>query len=200
MADKTEIYNIAVGRVGEGFRIQDPAENTAASRDCNRFWDNVRRTTLRAFDWPFAKRIKTGALLSQEPQGKWLYFYSYPSDALKVRAVISCDGNEAYPKQFEIMGFVDDAGNDYKVIGTDEPDALIVYTRDLEDVSFYDALCVDAMAWRMASEIAPARSESRVSRIDAINFWQAAIAEARSTSVDEAHAYEPEPESMLARL
>ena len=193
---KVELFNIALGRVGEGYVIQHPDEDSQPARECRRFYDMSRKQTLRAFDWPWATRAVNGTRLADGPLGaKWSYFYAIPSESLKVIGVYNQYGRKV---PFQITSMQNDIGT-FKTVATNEETPILYYVVNVEDASQYDPLFADALAWRLASELAPVRTENNNMRSDALQMWSGVIEQAKSSNLSESYAYpEPSP-SMIAR-
>lgn len=146
--DKIEICNIALGRIGIA-NIERLDEASEAARVCGRYYDFTRQNVLTRFPWTFAARRTQLALLNTVPQD-YKYAYRYPSDVLCIRKLFNSEF-AGLPKEnyYKIVG--DKEG---RVIYTNIKNAWLEYTADVQDASQFDAQFIEALAWKLAAEIA----------------------------------------------
>lgn len=131
------------------------SDNTLISNAFLLFWDDVLEEMLREFEWPFAKETATLALVEDDPDDgvEWGFSYRWPSDCIKARYIV--DGNlnpsAQHPRiEFEIGS--DDSG---KLIFTNEQDAVLAYTRLIDDITLASAKFRAAMSYKLAYKVAP---------------------------------------------
>lgn len=102
MAEKTDIFNMAVSLIGSRAQISDPETDVSEGAiNCRTFYDTAVGAALRMAPWGFAKKtlvlsqLKTSvgqnivpwsALLPPPP---WKYSYVYPSDCVALRYIVS---------------------------------------------------------------------------------------------------------------
>lgn len=157
MANQIEICNVALSRVGAG-SIQSLTEATREARACRTHYELARDAALRDHDWPFARKRADLAVLT-ETVDDWDYVYQYPADCVAARLILnvaSVDPKDRIPFEVGV-----NAAKSSRVILTDEEDAILVYTALVSNTVVYDALFVDALAWRLAAELAvPLRAET----------------------------------------
>lgn len=157
MSSKTEICNLALSNIQVSqFIANIDSDQTNEAMVCRRWFDHAVKYTLEDFNWNFARRRKALALLSATPPSTWTYVYAYPSDCAAARR-IDVDGTRTpYAEQrisFEVaMQEID--GNDVKVIYSDQPSAVLIYTKLITDSALFDAHYVEALAAYIASKIA----------------------------------------------
>src|SRR5438046_2758921 len=90
LSSTTEIANMAISLIGIAKEIANlDSENSAEAKACRRFFANVRDTVLGDFPWPFATKFATLSLVQTDPNDDWGFSYNYPSDALKIRRILS---------------------------------------------------------------------------------------------------------------
>jgi hypothetical protein len=157
MANQIEICNVALSRVGAG-SIQALTEATREARACRTHYEMARDATLRDHDWQFARKRVVLALLSEAFDG-WTYGYAYPADCIAARSIL----NEASTDPADAIAYEVgvNAAKSAKVVLTEQEDAILVYTALVTNTSIYDASFVDALAWRLASELAvPLRADT----------------------------------------
>jgi hypothetical protein len=155
---KTSICNMAIGHAGETVFIAniDTARDKAAIL-CKRFYDQSVAFILRSFDWQFATRYRTLALVAETPNDDWAYAYRYPTDALKIRRIVTALGrSDSNPPAFVIGQ--DDQG---QLVYSDEQDPTFEYTQRVDNPERFDPLFIEAVAWQLAGQIAPALSRDK---------------------------------------
>lgn len=175
--DKIEICNLALSRLGVE-NIERIDETSEAARACNQFYEPTRRTVLRRFPWPFATRRVKLALIEGEPVD-YEYAYRYPSDAIKIRELYAAECRRHVGK-YKILS--DDEG---KVLYTDVELAAVEYTADIDDVSLFDDTFIEALSWKLASEIAIRLTNNPALASNAIQAYQAYFSEAAAQGTNE---------------
>lgn len=174
MASEVQICNLALSRVGAR-RISSLGENTKEAKECNKIYTDTRDFVLAAHDWGFARKHATLAAISTPTYPGWDYAYAYPTDCLAARRIKNDTGSTspiAYSLEedrymnvgkveFEIRAT---AALDGKVILTNEPEAVMIYTARVTDSNLFSAEFIDAFAYRLASDLAvPLRADTRKS-------------------------------------
>jgi hypothetical protein len=166
MATSTDICNIALARLNIG-PIQSLDEVSDVAKTCKRIYDHIREAILRERQWSFA--IKTEYLaLSTDDSTRYAYVYTYPTDCLRaIRIVVPTQGVvQGFPPaapiyspepisnktiNFEIMS---NSTLNGRLIMTDQVDAELLYLGDVENVNAFDPMFREALAWRMAADLA----------------------------------------------
>jgi len=148
---KVQICNLALSNIhftDTTISNFDTDTGKAASQ-CRIRYDVVRRFVLADHHWNFAgKRIALADI--QNPPATWGYRYDYPSDCLQFRAIQKISKN-AVPLPYQVE---DDGTDGGLCILTDVESAIGIYTRDVENAALFSPSFVDALSWRMASELA----------------------------------------------
>ena len=142
---KVQICNMALSHVGNSESIEALNDDTKEAKQCALWYDYARLQVLEAEDWDFARTRITGTSHGSSPPAKWAHRYQYPADAVKVLRLER--ENDQYPILFE---------EDFKTtrsIVTDEARAVIVYTKDEENVAVFSPKFVDALSWYLAYKI-----------------------------------------------
>lgn len=153
MASDTVICNMALGHLGSTKEIADlETERSAEAIVCRRFYESVRKQTLRDFPWPFATKYATLNTTTNPNDDEWAYAYRYPTDCLAIQRIVSGIRNEAANQRIAYTIVRDDDG---KVILTDQVDAVLQYTVDLENEEEYPPDYEMALSLHLASVIAP---------------------------------------------
>lgn len=167
MASVADICNLALNFVGSDAVITTitPPDGTVEGGLCARFYPISRRLCYEShtFSW-----TKTRASLAQvtNPSSVWAYAYALPSDSLTPLRVIQQSLLPAtFPWPFGITITADEAAfwtergsADFEIEGdvllTNEPDAVLLYTRDDADTTKFSEQFVLYVALKMASFIA----------------------------------------------
>lgn len=192
MPSDIEICNVALSRVAHTQPIVSFTERSKAAELCAVFYKPLRELVLTDFPWPFAESIVSLADIGSPAPG-WAYRYRYPADCLKVREIIEPGQRRPRKADMQIpysVGY--DAGG--RAIHTDQPEAGVRFTFRVEDPTFFDALFSDALAWRLAVDLAlPLSSKSDLQQF-AAQQYQMAITKAEASALNESQD-DPEPES-----
>lgn len=138
MASTTDICNQALSLLGEQ-TITSLADATKRAQLCNTFYPKVRDAVLRAHPWNSAVKRVVLAPLSDSPAWGYMYQFQLPGDCLRV---LSLDDTDI---AFKIEG---------RKLLCDENTVNMLYIARVEDVNEYDALLIDTLAARLASELA----------------------------------------------
>ena len=192
MSSDIEICNLALSRVAVTQAIASFTERSKEAEQCRVFYSHLRELVLQEFPWPFAESIVALADLGNPAPG-WAFRYRYPADCLKIRNIVQPGFRRALSSDMEIpyqIGY--DAGG--RVIHTDQPEAVCRFTFKVEDSTFFDALFVEALAWRLAMDLAlPLTSKPDLQQF-AAQQYQMALTLAEGSAFQESQS-DPEPES-----
>lgn len=155
MATPTDIVNIALRRIGAN-RISsldnDSSKEAVAARD---LFDEARRDTLSLCGWNGATKRTTLTASATSPTFGWDYAYILPYDYLRIMSVHPTDSDAAQvPYKLEFQ-----SGDD-RVILCNSTSVYLIYVFDQEDTTVMGAGFRDALAWRMARDLAGALSKS----------------------------------------
>lgn len=167
MATKVDICNIALIALGDQ-RITSIDDNNERARACKNRYDDVRDAVLRSYHWNCAVHRTSLVRDSVNPAWGFSYRYQLPSDCLRVLDV------QNYEVPFEVEG---------RYILSDASSVNILYITNnslILDETKFDSLLVQAIAMRLAMEIAETLTGRRDLRQDMTAKYQAVLAEARS--------------------
>lgn len=174
------ICNMALAEIGRGMMLTSLDESTQAARTCKLRYPYARDAVLRAYDWNFAAKRAELAANETAPAFEYAVAFDLPSDCLQVRSVY--DGED--------IPWVVESG---QILTDIEAPLYIKYTYRCTDVAKFDALFVQALASRIAADIAVSLSES-VGRAQSLwQVYQAKLSEARRRD-----AQEGQPEELPA--
>jgi hypothetical protein len=191
LAASTRLVNQALANLGITARIASLATDESLEADAARVcYKTQLDATLRAFPWPFAKRMGAltlvGGTATVPVNGDWTYSYRPPADCIFVRRVVDPSTKRRYnptPIAFELGA--DDTGD---LVFTDEPGTylqgddpvVIEYTARVGcPASRGDAIFRDAAAWRLAAVLAKPLSRDAKDADRCMRNYLLSIGEAR---------------------
>ena len=149
MASEIEICNLALSHLGS-YTINSLLDASQEARKCKLYYPYARDFVLRNFPWNFAeKRINLAEVSGVTPIG-YDYAYQYPSDCLKARKIYN-EVSGGNPIDF-IINATDDLID--KLIYTNEQAAILIYTAKITDPNLFDSVFINALSYRLASDIA----------------------------------------------
>ncbi len=157
VTSEAQICNIALARVGQREFIDSLVQTSTASRLCAALYSPARDAALEAFPWPFATRRVALAALANATYSGWTHAYVLPSDCIAMRDIYS---GVRTPEALARVPYSIELGNDsegnpsLRVLLTDAEAAEVSYTARVTTVALYPPLFVDALAWKMASDLA----------------------------------------------
>ena len=207
MSSEVEICNLALAHLGDSATVAsiDPPEGSAQAEHCARWYPIARNSMLELQEWSFATtRALLAELTNTFPQ--WQHAYARPSDCLRVLGVLPADatGDVAgaphercaiYTPQAFTTETDTNTGN--QVILTNQPNALVRYTRLVTDTSKFSPLFTDALGWYLASYLAGPvlKGETGINvgqamlKIALGMLSNAAVSSANQSSQQHVHAY-----------
>jgi hypothetical protein len=169
-----DIVNLGLRDGGIPWRISDVYEGSEAARIALEIFGQSRDELLRTQDWSFSRRVAALTLLKgPPPQGGYtpatpwsdvypypgfLYEYSYPSDMLDLRAIISPPGMMPDLDPLPAEWRIDDdplpnvsgnppvaSGPEAKVILCNITNAMAVYRAQVTLISTWEPLFISAL-------------------------------------------------------
>lgn len=202
MASKTNVLNIALGRIGVSKQVANvDTEQSLAAQTARTFIDEDIRYVLRDFPWPFATAYKNPALVagttSVNAVSDWRYAYRYPSDCLFVRRIVvpTVGRNDPNPPPFRIG-----RDSEGRLIYTNQEDAEIEYTYNVDDVTEFDPLAVSQLAWKLGAGLGPSLSRIKGVVEMCMQGYEIDKTKAQSRALNEAQQEVPiEAEGIRAR-
>lgn len=197
MASKVGIANMALGRIGVSqFIANIETEHSTEAVQCRTYYDQDVEFVLRAFDWNFATGYRALGLVSDDIGDDWAYSYRYPTDALKVRRIVTALGrSDPNPPPF-VVG-QDSQG---QLIYTDQADPTVEYTVRVTDPGRFDPMFVEALSWKLAADISSALTRMKGIGDKCYSMFIATLGLAQIAAAGEqAHAEPMESEFIRAR-
>jgi hypothetical protein len=170
VATPVDICNLGLSHIGARAQIVSisPPDGTVESGYCARFYPLVRRELLELQPWTFAaKRVALSQVTN--PSTIWAYAYALPADCVRARRVLPLaladsysitllSYEEHFPNDLVQTVFSERGGSPYEIEGsmllTNEPDAVLIYTREVTDSNTFSPRFVIAAGMLMASYLA----------------------------------------------
>jgi hypothetical protein len=165
MTGKVEIINIALARLGES-PIQSFEEGSVPANSARLVYDSARRSTLRDYNWNFAVATAELARYADTQAGDFPFAFALPADCLRViRLPPSPQGLRRTSRLATPPGQVrsrtcGDFGRNlpFTLRGgkllAHEPKVVLEYLRDVTDENEFDAKFIEALTYKLASELA----------------------------------------------
>lgn len=179
MASVVGICNNALIKIGHD-TITALTENSKAARLCNQIYEDIRDAVFRAHPWNcLIDRVELAALTTT-PAFEYTYEYQLPADCLRVLSVQEDD------IEFKIEN---------RTLLTDEAEISIRYIKQETDPNAYDALLREAVAARLAAELAIPLSDSTTLAATMWEAYKQKLVEARGMD-----GQEGTPEDITAEL
>jgi hypothetical protein len=145
MASKVGIINLALTQIGSA-RIASVTEDSEQARKANAVYDLIRDEVMVAHPWNFAIDRTSLAVLDSTPEFDYDYQFLLPADCLRV---LSTDTVE---DDWEVAGD--------KILYNDDS-INIKYIKKITDTTKYSPGFIQALAARLAAELAYPIADSR---------------------------------------
>lgn len=170
----TEVANRALLAIGNNELLTDlGADSGATATICRSVYSDTRRVLLQATDWNFATRRAALAEHTSTPAFEFDHMYRLPADCLKVQQLYDADNHTQWKVETEL-----DATVLHSFILTDLAAPLnIKYTADVLVTDQTPPMFIDALASRMAAEIAYPLTKSKTLANSLWNVYRAKSSE-----------------------
>jgi len=198
----TMIANMALGRIGISQQISSIDGNHSVERTCKLYYDISREYVLGTRTWPFAQRYVDLALVEEEPNEEWQYSYRYPAECLRldhlVAGGIHTTDQYVYPYQdynrpvytkadAPLLPYELGSDTSGRLVYTDVVDAKAKYLSNITDTGLFSALFIDALAWRLATELAGVLSRDTALRGACDQQYMIALSSAHAQTLNESN-------------
>lgn len=154
MTSNVDIANYALNIIGAS-NISSLDENSKPGRLVNQRFESVRDAVFRSHPWNCLIRRAELAQEIEAPAFGYTYQYPLPADPYCLRVLEFSNGSLSYPQD---NMFSNTGGPVFVIEGrkllTDEGTARIKYIARVSDPQQYDASLIEALAARLAMEIA----------------------------------------------
>ena len=188
MPSVVDICNEAMDLLGAA-TITALTENSKEARLCNRNYETVRDSVLRAHPWNAAVTRASLPQDSAPPSFGFLYQYTLPTDPFCLRVLSFWDSNV----DNELAAY--DSNVMYKIEGrkilSNENVCKIVYIRRIEDTESFDSLLSSAIAHLLAAKTAYAITGSTTVAQSMQALYQQVLREAKSIDAMEGYPEQP---------
>lgn len=200
------ISNLALLRVGSTQAISSFADGSNEANTCATAYPQCRDAVLADFPWPWAKaETPLAQVAGPEINGKrarteWSRSYRYPSDCVKLLALLPTPAANDLPYNYS-QTWKRDPTNPYPIdydVGSDATGRLIltdcngigygvtaIYTQKVSDPNQFSPDFADALAWRLAVDLAMGLAFSDNKRQAAERGYDQSIRKARATAMNE---------------
>lgn len=200
MPSVISICNLALSNIGNSRSINSLEEASKEADVCSLHFEQCRDSVLADFDWNFAtKRVALAD--TGEPPTDWQYAYRYPTDCVRITGImVPGIRNPTAEQRIPYEVGVDAAGT-WKLIYTDQQQAMLKYVTRITDVNMFDAIFIEALAWRLSAAINMTLTGSADLGNNALNMYGRVILSASSHSLNESQEpVQPESDFTNARL
>lgn len=160
MASVVQICNMALSHIGSDARVSSisPPDGSAEAGYCATFYDLARTELLEPGNWRFAL---ARAALSQvtNTSAAWAYAYARPSDCLVPKRILRAgstltvftqDDPHYSPNDDDSAEF----GVEGEIVYSNEPDAVMLYTRDVTDSTKFTPSFTSSLSYLLSSYLA----------------------------------------------
>ena len=169
-----EICNLALSHLGESASITsiDPPDGSMQAAHCARFYPIARDSLLQMQNWSFTMRRETLTSVSND-WTEWDYSYAMPCNVANVVAVLPPEATDDYSTTYAPVNAqyytapmvaagqyvpqpytIETDENGYKIIYTDQPNAVLRYSALVTDTKQFSPIFVMALSWHLASMLA----------------------------------------------
>ena len=199
MASVIQVANRALTKLGSA-RITSLSDDVKAARSISSCFEDLRDDELRAHRWQFAMKRTTLAALSDAPAFGYNYQYALPSDFLRSDMV-----HDRFPAAI-LDNYIDAEYLEWtlegNVILTDIGAPLkLRYVAQITDPTQWDENFREALASRVAMEIAEDLTQSESKKASAAKDYDRAIRQAiRINSIERPAVMPPDNSWIISRI
>ena len=157
---REQVVNQALSHLRAKSRVSNlDTDATLEAHNARLHYDVVRRSMLQKYEWTFAEQVLAMAVSTGSSRTDWTYAYQWPANCLRPRGFQ--DGTRRRSRVPFVVGLSDD-GNE-RLIFTDQASAVLVYTVDVTNTTFWPPLFAFALSWALAAEMAAGVTNGDVS-------------------------------------
>jgi hypothetical protein len=161
MASDVDICNMALSHLGADAIVASisPPDGSAEAGYCARFYPIARRELIDAHGWAWAKARATLAEVTN-PSTIWTYAYALPSNCIRPMRVLQLGALAALAtNEPTTLSLLDERGSSFfevesGVLLTHEPEAVLLYRRDVTDSSKFGPLFTSSFGLLLAAYLA----------------------------------------------
>jgi hypothetical protein len=195
MNTETYIANLALGQAGVSATIQSLDERSAEAQRCRPHMEIVRKQTLEAFDWSFARRRAALAVHGDAAPDQWALRYTMPANCIKFRRIwnpASADVPVPFDQELSLNG-------EQLTILTNMGDAIGIWTQDVSNLGLTTAHFQHTMAALLGAIIAMPTSKNRNIKNDLMQQFFGLIREASALADQSSSPEEKFPDWITGR-
>jgi hypothetical protein len=168
---------MALSHIGGRAQVSSisPPDGSVEAGLCATFYDTARAEMIEPGSWRFTLARTTLALLATNPSAVWAYAYAMPSNCMSPKRILRAGDTDADSADFEVEG---------DALYSNEPDAVLVYVRDVTDTTKFTPTFTSALSYLLASYLAgPILKGNEGSRVgDAMRERAMALADIAATA------------------
>jgi hypothetical protein len=176
VSSQVDICNLALSHLGDSATVSsiDPPEGSAQAEHCARFYPIALASLLELHPWSFATTRAALAPVTN-PASSYAYAYALPSDAVNLLAILAADATDDFSSPAQALANVYDNpyartiigggytpvdystelnANGQEILLTNQPGAMLRYTRLVTDTAKFTPLFVTTLSWRLAADLA----------------------------------------------
>lgn len=161
MPSAVDLCNVALSHLGARAQVSsiNPPDGSVEAGYCARFYPIARREVIEVANFSF---VKTRAVLAEVTNTSevWQYAYAMPSDCIKALRVLNAGSvaelDTLWPLDDVLLGnsSTERGSSDFEledgVLRTNEPDAVLLYKKDVTDTSKFTPLMSSAVGMVLA--------------------------------------------------
>jgi hypothetical protein len=160
MASVVQICNMALSHIGSDARVSSisPPDGSVEAGHCATFYDQARTEMLEPGNWAFALKRQALAQVTNTSNA-WAYAYAKPADCQRALRVLRPNVTVTVFTQDIVSAHTDDRDSaafdlEGEVLYCNEPDAVLVYVRDVTDTNKFTASFTTAFSYLLGSYLA----------------------------------------------
>lgn len=230
MASDVDICNLALTRLGDEANVLsiNPPDNSAQANYCSRVYPLTLQQVLDDNNWGFASKTVILSPSAVNDSSLWPYSYQAPSDMINIiglydyaasgdvnygggASLLYGMGSVSIPSSGgqlsahgNMQNFSLELGSDGNgIIYTDQPNAMIKYAAYVSNTQQFPPSFVDALAWKLASNLAGVIIKGDVgvsAAIKCLQAYQAALDKAINSDCQNRRVFpKPVPTGIAAR-
>jgi hypothetical protein len=183
LSSPADVVNDALRRIGYKLRVGSLLDGSDASNLALDLYGQTRDTMMRDGDWQFAQREVTGTQLKAAPDYfdtpwdpatappiGWQFSYTYPADALRIKAVRP---QPTFQPDMRPTAKLFDVVNDNgytpprRVVVANISSAVLVYVGRVTDPATWSVDFTEALCAGLARRLAPTLANLQVEQVEA---------------------------------
>ena len=160
MASVVQLCNMALSHIGSEARVASiaPPDGSVEAGYCATFFDMARTEMLEPGTWAFSLKRASLAQVDNDSTA-WAYAYALPSDCLRaLRLPASRLPSTVFTQDTVVIEPHDQSSRAFDIEGavlrTNEPDAVLLYVRDVTDSGQFTPSFTSALSYLLASYLA----------------------------------------------